>query len=178
MTSINLTRDAWLKPLRSFQLSRRLVLKLIACAPVLASGAAHAASVSNPDIERLTRLVDVIVPKDETPSASELNVHTYLVTLGDQIDNYALLLREGSAWLEASSQKKFNKAFVTTTASEADQVLRLAMRYPELHLPRVFAARMVQDVLKIYYAIPATWPSLGFDGPIQPAGFSDFESRP
>ena len=44
--------------------------------------------------------------------------------------------------------------------------------------PRMFFEMLRNYAVRLYYARPESWPSLGFDGPPQLDGFPDFDQSP
>jgi hypothetical protein len=124
--------------------------------------------------ETLHALVETLVPRDETPSAADLGIDKRLQAMATGIENYGLMIEEGTAWLDNQA----NGSFSSLPLQERERVLELAFSQPEHTLPQVFAVRIRSDTLTLYYQDPRAWRGLPISSPIQPDGYPDQAKRP
>lgn len=168
------------KHISDLRFSRRDALRIFASIQVGVLGiplrSANAHTMDEPDF---AVLLDTLIPSDTiSRSATEVGVHEFLTDLGQSVENYFLLLDEGMKWLTGRSRRTFARSFAQLDLDQRDALIGAALAEPVGTLPQVFMSRLRMDALTIYYAIPENWASLGFDGPIQPQGFSDFDRPP
>ncbi len=124
-------------------------------------------------------MVDSLIPADDySPSGSELQINANILSISNNVPNYPLMIDLGTEWLEQNSINLFAKSFTDISDENKNEVLRLAHASPPETLPNVFLTRIRNDAMTLYYAHPQIWPTLGFDGPIQPNGFTDFQEEP
>ena len=159
------------------RIPRRAVLTVIATAPVWGSmsGKAAALQVSTTDI---STIVDTFVPRDRTPSASDLRIHYRLLELASGISNYPELLDQGMVWINNISKRLHSGVFRDLSPKLRDEVLRLAFSQPAGTLPQVFVSRTRNDTMALYYVDQRARTGLGLDGPIQPGGYPDHDKPP
>ncbi len=165
---------------RGLQIDRRSMLALLTAAPLYALRPTGEHVLKDTDRPRvLAALVDAFLPADaNSPAGSELNVPQRITALARDVPNYPQMLQLGLSWLEETAQNLHNRPFYDLTGSQKDAVIVAAFAQPDQTLPRVFAARLRADCMVFYYGNPATWPSLGLDGPIQPHGYPDHDKAP
>jgi hypothetical protein len=84
--------------------------------------------------------------------------------------------RGALAGFESTARSLFGTGFVELTAIQQDDVIRLVANgsppgEPWTAVPaRRFFQRFLGDVLTVYYAHPAAWAEIGFNGPASPRG--------
>jgi gluconate 2-dehydrogenase subunit 3-like protein len=161
---------------------RRLLLQsLAALAPLPQLGAAapiFSEQAFTFPHDTLRALVDTLIPRDDTPAASELGVDQALTEIVRRREDYRRLVEEGAAWLDKAARTLGAKGFAAASDEQRIVVVRQAERAGTKTLPRLLFERVRSDALSLYYAQPAAWPSLNYAGPPQPAGFLDFEQPP
>ena len=126
----------------------------------------------------LRTLLDTLIPADASPAASALGIDRTLLELAVRNEDYSRLLDEGAAWLDRSARALGAQSFAAGTEEQRIAIVRQAERARPQTLPRRLFERVRYDALRLYYAQPATWPSVGYAGPPQPVGFPDFERPP
>lgn len=164
--------------MQSFRISRRVFTQSIGAIPIASMLATDADAQSREVTELLAAVTDLIVPRDEGPSASDLKVHARIVANARTIPNYPQLLSEGLGWLEMRAREDHQVRFLALAQDLQADILGEAFAAREMTLPFVFAHRIREDVLSHYYRDARAWVGLGFYGPIQPNGYSDFTDPP
>jgi hypothetical protein len=117
----------------------------------------------------IARIVDLLVPRDETPGALDLGVHDRTL---------AKMYAEALLDLDRESRAKHGADFLKLDAAQQEGLLQSRSDAPLSTLGGYFFALLRGDTMRFYYARPEAWPSLGFDGPPQPRGFLDYSEPP
>ena len=103
--------------------------------------------------------VDVLIPADETPSGTALDVDRQLLLVAMGQRDYLRLLEQGLDWLNRRAREKASGRHNT--------------------LARVFFERTRADAFFHYYGRPESWPGIArYSGPPQPSGFMDYMLPP
>ncbi len=159
--------------------ARRSFVTLALSLPLWARGAiAAVVGASRDPLAALPSFLDILIPRDETGSATDFGVDRQLVAAASRNRRQMDLLRAGCQWLEFEAREDGGRGFADLDpASREAVVARAAAARPGL-LPRAFFDRTREDALRAYYADPASWKSLGYDGPPQPHGFMDHTEAP
>jgi len=87
---------------------RRILLKGATAAPFWLASVnifAKPDETDNQWHQTLKVLLDEIIPSDETPSATQLNVHSDILEYAGNIPNYNLRLEDGTFWLNQYSKQ-------------------------------------------------------------------------
>lgn len=164
---------------RGLRLGRRDFLALTAALPAFAMTGRMADAATQTGGHILDALVDTLVPGDaDFPSGPEIGIPKRLFDLSKTIPNYPEMLGLGFRWIDETTRATHGKDFRAATRDQRDAILRAALNEPAQTLPAVFAARVRNDVMTLYYASPEVWAVLGFEGPIQPVGFPDHDKAP
>jgi hypothetical protein len=129
-------------------------------------------------LSALAPYLDTLIPADSTPSASQLGTDQAIIDLARRRDRSARLLGLGCAWLDQQASKRGAEDFAALPQAERNAIVALAEGSPRYSLPKTFFAFTQQQAFSHYYAQPAAWQGLGFDGPPQPVGFPDFAKPP
>jgi hypothetical protein len=132
------------------------------------------------DLERamIVRIVDLLVPRDETPGAVDLNVHERVI---DKIESNRTLARVYAGMLlglDRDARAKHGADFLALDTARQEGLLRALSETPPYTLGARGFRQLRDDTMRFYYARPEVWPSLGFDGPPQPGGFMDYTNPP
>lgn len=169
-------------PLSRHQFTRRQLLELLVMlsawlpSRMLLAAVPNGQSASSP--QNLSAFLDVLLPEDESPSASQLGVDVQILAEAAGNPNVARLLDTGSAWLDLQARRRGAQAFHQLNEHGQIGIVQLAEAQPQPSLVRMYF-RFVQDrAFKYYYSHPDSWPSLGYDGPPQPRGFPDYDQPP
>lgn len=129
--------------------------------------------------QTLKAFLDVIIPADESPSASALQVDMAILgkSAGDR--KFLVLLGRGCDWLDKQAKKLFNiRQFYLLDEGMRQKIVSVAAENLEGSLPRFFFESLRRDAFFYYYGNPLSWKSIGYDGPPQPSGFPDHSSPP
>jgi hypothetical protein len=167
---MRLNRRNWLKLLVSGSLvgavgavavSRRLRIKLQA--------------ITESERRTFTRIVDLLIPSDGAPGAIDLGVH--LAVLGKVESNRwdSQLVAEAFLWLDRQSG---GEGFLGLDEARQIALLTRMEAEPQRSVPARAFRLLRTETMTRYYAMPETWPSLGFNGTPQPAGFMDYAEPP
>ena len=134
---------------------------------------------SSPVDSILRAYVDVLVPADETPSATALGVDKRLLAFAREHPDYQRLLELGLAWFDRQARTKHGRGFPELREDEREAVVRTAAAADADTLPRVFFERTRAHALFHYYGRPESWRGIRqYRGPPQPAGFMDYARPP
>ncbi|NOX08910.1 MAG: gluconate 2-dehydrogenase subunit 3 family protein [Gammaproteobacteria bacterium] len=150
------------------------------------AGSASTASISlgqpinhNPQQNTLRAFIDVLLPEDETPSASQLGIDEEILTRVANHPNYTRLLHGGLAWLDKMAYAQYNRrGFTLLTQAQREAIVRMAEATKMPSAQRLFFEQIRKDSFLFYYSHPQSWSNLGFNGPPQPAGFIDYTQAP
>ena len=126
----------------------------------------------------LERFADVLIPRDDLPSANDLRLVDTIVRDASVERRLARLLRRGISWLDSAAKRDFGVAFAALDAAAADRVVTVAASGPESSVERIFFDRARIELFKLYYARPESWRGLAAVLPPQPLGFMDYASPP
>jgi hypothetical protein len=116
-------------------------------------------------------LCDIILPASATAgSATDAEVPAFIKFIVKDIPNHQLPVRGGLMWLNAETNRRFNKEFATCTKEEQIQVIDdIAYPDPDNKKPdmahgRKFFNRMRNLTLTGYYTTKMGIDDLGYDG--------------
>jgi len=159
-------------------LTRRLILKQTIAAPVwsLFANDATAAPLNFGQDWRdvIIVLLDILIPEDTTPSASQLGVHKDIFAHSKTINNYQLMLQKGAEWLNVNSLKLGRRTgFVSATFQTQEKLIDAALHSQAQSLPRVFIERVLQDAYMFYYQKQEAYSDIAGMRPIQPFGYPE-----
>ena len=127
----------------------------------------------------LAAYFDVLVPTDETPSATALGIDKELLVVASERKDYQRLLQWGAEWLNQRARARYGRAFPALDEESRDAIVREAATARADTLQRVFFERTRADVFYHYYARPEAWRGIaGYRGPPQPVGFLDYAGPP
>ncbi len=166
------------------RLKRRLFLTLGAGWAILAQVQGAFSAVigsSGAVLYPLTALgpyLDTLIPRDESPSATDLNLDHRFIDHGHRNGRYMRLLRIGCKWLDAEAQRLGGSGFADLDPTSQEAIVTKAAAAPKGSLPHVFFKLTRRNAMRSYYANPETWDSLGYSGPPQPDGYLDHTEAP
>ncbi|MFT7300640.1 MAG: hypothetical protein ACI89Z_001101 [Porticoccus sp.] len=159
-------------------------MKLLALAPLCWNQTRAESSSTKPllsssrSISILDAILDVLIPRDLTPSATDLDLGQSIVDIAAQIPRYPELIEQGLKWFESTSTKSFHKPFSSLPLDTQIQIVDVAFKQPEMTLPRVFIERLRDDAMTLYYHNSAAWEGMDIDRPIQPIGYPKHDKPP
>lgn len=162
--------------------SRRNFVKFAFCAlPVIRLWAPveiYAQGV-NLDIPSMLRaLLDILIPKDTTPSATELGVDRKILGKLERYKYYSVLVEKGCLWFEQQSMHIYKTPFLALQQAEQVKLMQQAEKSGLKDPQNNFFRALRQDAYTYYYSDPRSWEGLVYAGPPQPSGFPDFNQRP
>lgn len=161
---------------------RRKLLKSIAMVTSLATPHSFAAllkpAAPTIHISTLQSFLDVLIPRDSTPSASDINIDQKLIKKASGIDNYHQLLVEGTQWLNVQSLKYWRLPFHELSDDNKEKLVDAAFNAPVGTLPQVFMTWVRDDAMQLYYSDPRSWPGLVISTPPQPNGYPTAHLKP
>ena len=128
--------------------------------------------------DMLTRIVDLFVPRDETPGALDLGVHRRVISELAGNRKRAKAYAEALLDLDRNARVKHGAEFLALDAAPQEDLLLALAAAPRSTPGGRFVRLLRYDTMRFYYARPEVWPSLGFDGPPQPRGFLDYTEPP
>jgi hypothetical protein len=126
----------------------------------------------------LTRIVDLLVPRDETPGAVDLGVHQRVIGELDVDRTRAKASAEALLGLDRDARARHGADFLALDEAPQEDLLLSLAAAPRSTPAGRFVRLLRHDTMRFYYAHPEVWPSLGFDGPPQPRGFLDYTEPP
>ncbi|MEO5356475.1 MAG: gluconate 2-dehydrogenase subunit 3 family protein [Nitrospirae bacterium YQR-1] len=131
------------------------------------------------ETDTLRVFFDVLIPGDESPPASALNVDKILISEIEQDKTLLLPARKTCKWLNALSNSSFNiKSFKLLDDANRQKIAGIASESTEGTVQRFFFDTTLRKALSHYYANPASWSSLRYNGPPQPNGFPEQSEAP
>jgi len=165
-----------------WRLARRQLLQLAVAAGFLRPFDAVAAPIleSKPESDPLVGLgawLDTLIPADAAPSATSLGIDAAIVSAADD-EASKRLLTAGCRWLQQQASARGGAAFAELTDADREAIAHAASIAAPHSLPRVFFDATWSFATTRYYSQPASWASLGYAGPPQPAGFPDHDRPP
>lgn len=126
----------------------------------------------------ITRVVDLMVPRDETPGAVDLGIDQRVI---QELESNRSLAK-AYAWalldLDREAALMHRDNFLALDAATQERLLQGLADAPRSTSGRRIVLKLREDTMRYYYARPEVWPSLGFDGPPQPRGFLDYTEPP
>ena len=163
-------------------LSKRGLLKRVASWPVTWTLATPiwTQAQSKPDPGGiLADLLNVLIPKDISPSATELLVHEKIWEQARSIKNYDAMLRQGVAWLDQQAQLNGSSSgYLGLSFTQKNQCIAIALKNPPMTLPRVFMERLMEDAFRFYYTQVEAYKHIKDMKPIQPLGYPKHHRSP
>ena len=123
--------------------------------------------------------VDVLIPADETPSATALGVDKQLLATAAGVRGQQRLLDAGIDWLNTRSRARYARPFPELDERGREAIVGEAAAAGFGTLPRVFFERTRAAAFFHYYGRPESWRGIAhYRGPPQPLGFPDHAEPP
>ena len=126
------------------------------------------------ETKTIEALLVTLIPDDETPGALKFGVSEMILSKAAMQNKYRHIIRKGSEWLDRAAGKLSSKGFMDLREEERDSIVATAMESQSDSLPRKFLELMRADAFEYYYSNPLSWAQLGYNGPPQPNGFTDY----
>lgn len=160
--------------------SRRSILKALGLGGLMALAGGIAwkfrhklAPFSEREEKILSRYVDLFIPADESPGALDLKLDASIINKARSNAEYALLMRQGCAWLEQEAHSVFQGAFLRLLEEQQIILIERLSTQNRGSTGFRFFRTLREDLFGEFYSRPESWLSLGFNGPPQPLGFTD-----
>lgn len=138
--------------------------------PFLSVSAKPLAVFASPGINsvnsnELIKLLDLLIPADDSPSASQLNIHQ------DLLNNhkYLKLTKKSLNSINSMSRVLHNKTFEQLTTEQSNQTIQVL--FDDASKGPLFSY-FYQQCLELYYAKPESWQQSPITTPPQPLGFN------
>lgn len=132
------------------------------------------------DTERhaTARMVDLMVPRDESPGAVDLGVHLAILARIETSRWDGQRLAEACMWLDRQARAAHGRDFLGLDEPLQVALMETLEAEPRESDPaRAFRA-LRHETMSLFYARPESWPGLGIDNPPQPAGYPDYADMP
>lgn len=126
----------------------------------------------------LAPYLDILIPRDETGSATDFGVDRTLIDQARRNRGYMRVLRAGCKWLDSEARKQGVAGFGDLDPVAQEAIVDRTARAREGSLPRVFFDVTRRHGFRAYYAEPASWQTLPYRGPPQPEGYMDHAEAP
>ena len=126
------------------------------------------------DIRTLSSFLDILIPKDITPSASQLDIPSKLVRHAHSIENYIFLLRQGLTWINSHSRHNYKSNFSNLTVGQQEKITHAAASAEAPAIVQLYFTRVRNDSFFIYYSQPDSWSGMIESAP-QPSGYMDYK---
>jgi hypothetical protein len=143
--------------------------------------------LSRHEARTLDAVVDRLLPQDDRPVSDRVPITPFIdeALFEDDTDGFrkAGMPWEQEAWklglagIDEASRERFHADFTSLRAEQQDQMLSLLQRGEVAGgswraLPaKEFFAKVVQQVLAVYYAHPTAWAEIGWPGPASRRGY-------
>lgn len=161
-------------------ISRRSFLRLTVGAGLLASsgfilkGVFLPAELDAGERQTLEAFLDTLIPSDETPGALQLGVAEKILAKASGDSQYRRLIRKGCAWLDRRAGSKPGAGYSSLNEKRQEEIVGESAGSPAGSVPRIFFDIVRSDAFYYYYAHPASWTGLGYQGPPQPYGYPGY----
>ena len=149
-------------------------------------------------------LAALIVPTDEAPGATEANVADYIERMVVRSKKMQMKYTQGLNWIDRVSDRRHGKDFLSLKVEDQIKLMRfidnaaaMRMRPASNVFQRIdrridtlwddlfgageglpFFNMLREDVFYGYYSNPVSWKVVGYYGPPQPVGYSDYDEPP
>lgn len=134
--------------------------------------------VSDTERSMLRRLVDVLVPRDETAGALDFGIDQRLIAEVERNRPMARRIAEACHWLDRQAGLRHGRRFLELAADETDGILAAMAATGRLSIPHDTFWWLRDRVMDEYYTRAETWAPLGLEGPPQPLGYPDYDQPP
>lgn len=129
------------------------------------------------EIEAIRVCLDLLIPADETPSATTVGVDVCLRDEANADAQIAALLRQGLLWLGAQTGDRGADDFPALPEAEQVALLELAEAADPESVEQRFFSYLRSRAFHYYYATPIAFSFPGYLSSPQPDGYPDY-SKP
>ena len=165
------------------RLSRRDLIKFMATMAAYPSAVALITTEAQSQelkisIQALGPYLDTLIPKDSTPSATELDVDRVVFSFMQSNEQFKNLIALGCQWLDREALAIGAQEFSLLGDKDRSAIVTKAEKASADSLENIFFKQTRGLAFNHYYAQPESWPGLNYNGPPQPSGFRDYASLP
>ena len=140
----------------------------------------HRITFSNPE-QLLTTVfpafIDTLIPADQTPSATELQVDKDIIHDLKQDKRYLNICLLGCVWLDKTAQEAYQQAFSALNFRQRSALVKTLAEQKNNETAQFFFQYVRDKSFEYYYSKPQSWSGLGFNHPPQPLGYADYDQR-
>ncbi len=120
-------------------------------------------------------ILDILIPGDISPSATDVKIDSILLHVSSKIDNYPDLIKQGTTWFNITAMKSFNQAYIELSTDLKTKIIEVAFKQANMTLPKVFIECIRDDAMTAYYQIEASWSGMLLAQPIQTQGYPQYD---
>lgn len=134
--------------------------------------------VTRHERQTLRLLVDLLVPRDETPGAVDLGIDRIILARVESLRQEARRLANACLALDRLARGRGEGDFRSATqAAQIAMVMELMADGQSTYVARTLRA-LRRETMTLYYARPESWAGLGIHAPPQPAGYPGYATPP
>ena len=127
----------------------------------------------------LKTYIDILIPEDITPAASQLGIHDEIIARTIKLKAYRRLLQYGVIWLDKTASSQFaQQPFILLSPGQQETIITAMESAKRSSAPRLFFEQIRKDCFDFYYTKPESWGGLGFNNPPQPLGNINYSQPP
>ena len=146
--------------------------------PLIATHDGFTAVNRSIDLKKVfSSFIDVLVPRDQTPSASELRVDSQILTYSTSVEHYEKLIQLGCYWLELHADALFKLDFISLSDEQKVEIVSMMEVSKIGSIEKQFFDRVLSDTFRFYYGNPASWVLLPITIPPQPLGYPGYSTK-
>jgi len=134
--------------------------------------------VTDHERQTLTRVVDLLVPSDDTPGAIDLGIDRSILARFEATRQEARRLADVCLALDRLARGLQGSDFLSAAeAAQIEVITGLMVKERNPAVARALRA-LRRQTMTLYYSRPESWTGLGIHAPPQPAGYPDYADPP
>ncbi|QWR76232.1 gluconate 2-dehydrogenase subunit 3 family protein [Candidatus Magnetomonas plexicatena] len=137
----------------------------------------YTAKLTKDETETLRAYFDVLIPTDESPSASALNIDKILITEIEKDKTLLQHTKKTCKWLNSYSTGS-TQLFISLNDDNRQILVKRVAESAEGTAHRIFYESTLKMAFFHYYSNPVSWKFLHYNGPPQPNGFMNYSETP
>lgn len=126
----------------------------------------------------LPDFLDTLIPADQTPSATELDVDREINQYLDTQPNYRNIVMFGCLWLNKQAQARYSSNFAALSLEQRTTIVTALESMKDNQTAQFFFQLAKDKAFEFYYSKPQSWSGLGIQQPPQPLGYRDYDQAP
>ena len=119
--------------------------------------------------------LDTIIPADQTPSATQLNVDKDIVQDLNQNQRYMNICLLGCLWLDKKAVEKYKSSFGNINLIQRSEIVTELENQKQNQTTQFFFYLIRNKAFDYYYSKPQSWQGIGIDQTPQPLGYPDYD---